>query len=173
MLDERGPERGDEAAEEPAGGCAVGLLSPALDEEGQRQQAEHPGQRAARCADVEVDADADQQQPHPWRPRAELVDAEVGQLGRRWPERTRGGEHAEGEQQQLDGAEDQPRAAGDHRARGQLGHAGDDQRAGQQHGDRGQQGAQRAVKPARLGGTEDQAADREGGDDREQRRQQL
>jgi hypothetical protein len=72
----------------------------------------------------------------------------------------------------LHGAEDQPGAPGDHRARGELGHAGDDQRARQQHGDRGQQGPQRAVEQVGFGGAEDDAADPEGGDDREQRLQQ-
>ena len=115
-VHERGDQRRGHGPHEAAEGRAAHVLAERLDDRGREQAEQHPAQDAGRRAEVDEDTDAHEGDTGDQRRRTEVVEAHVGERVRVQADDPRGEEHAERDQQQLDGAVGEPGRAGDHRA---------------------------------------------------------
>ena len=156
-------EGAEESAEQPAEHGGTGHLAGVRGE----HDDQHPRQRARRRRQVQVDADGEHDDAEPWRPPSEPVDRVVGEHRGRQLEQGAGREDAEGEEEQLHEAADEPAGARHHLPGRQL-DGGDGQRRTRQERHQGwDEDAHRVVDLHVLQRGEHDDRDDERDDDRE------
>jgi hypothetical protein len=107
-----------EGAEEAADVRTRELLADELTDPGDEEDDQEPARSAMRGGEGHGSVNAEHDDAEPWRPPAEKVDVIVVQdVGPRRTGQLRAGDDPEGEQQQLEAAEDEPARAGNHLAR--------------------------------------------------------
>ena len=153
----------EEPAEQPAEHGGTGHLAGVRGE----HDDQHPRQRARRRRQVQVVADGEHDDAEPGRPPSETVDRVVGEHGSRQLEQGAGGEDAEGEEEQLHEAADEPAGARHHLPGRQLDGGDGQRRARQERHQRWDEDAHRVVDLHVLQRGEHDDRDDERDDDRE------